>query len=340
MPQELSPEEVALQESTAALAKEEADRLAKTDEKFGDQSKQSAQVAEAKIEETKTEPVEVNIGETESVAKVVEKQRGNPVDAIVALRKQLQEEREQRILVQGQNQVLSQVLQSGGQPQQQQQRVDPAVLLNQIEDAKLEAADKVDKGELTVREYEQTRSQLERNARQIEQQLYLEQQSRQQPVQVAKQDDLYLAQQTEELANAYPFLEELSADDLEPFHQLALRQAVKEGNPIQSGPLETLRLRTLMVQLAAKVYQPEETKAAASVTQPSSADAQKALDAKLAMQATMPPDTSKLGSGSSAAGMTEAELERRLTAPNLTDAQAEALLSSISPALREKLSIR
>jgi len=95
-----------------------------------------------------------------------------------------------------------------------------------------------------------------------------------------------------------------------------------------------------MLNLAAKVYQPEETKSTPAAKKNSDDTAAQALAAKLAAQDKMPPDTSKLGSGGNAAGMTESELERRLNDPHMTDAKAEALLATVSPALREKLGMR
>jgi hypothetical protein len=356
MTQDKSPEDVALEESLAALAAEETKQAAKVDDKFGDQSKPTEAEVAAKAEqeakekadaEAKTLADEKAKQEAEATAKSAAvstkpdlAKPSKEVAAIVALRKQAQLLHEQNILLTGQNQALVHMVQQGTVTQSKQQQQTAADVLAQIEAAKDEAADKVDKGEMTIREYEKQRSALERQAREIERQVFEQTQKQQAKPAPQVQEDLYLAEKTETLAKQYPFLDELTAEDLEPFHKLALKQAEREGNPIQTGPLETLRLRTLMLTLAAKVYQPDQSKPAKSASTDNDAAAQAALAAKLKLQADMPPDASKLGSGSSAAGMTEAEFERRINAPGLNDAQAEALIASLSPALREKLGVR
>lgn len=342
-----TPEEVALQESLAAAAKEEIEHAAKAEAKFGDQSKvdevevaRLAEEARVKAEDEAKVAAEAKADEEAKAKMEAEggtspepKPRNKEVDAIVALRKQGQLLHDELLLVKGQNQALAEMVRSGSkQPAEKQQTADEA--LAALDEAKLVAADKVDKGEMTVREYEQERSKLEREARAIERQV---EQSQRKPEPQVHQEDLYLAEKTEALAQQFPFLEDLTAEDLAPFHKLALKQAEREGNPIQTGPLETLRLRTLMLNLAAKVYQPETP---VPVAKPTNDAAAKALAAKLALQEKMPPDTSNMGSVGTTAGLTESELERSLNDPHTTDAQAEALIASLSPALRDKLGVR
>jgi len=58
--------------------------------------------------------------------------------------------------------------------------------------------------------------------------------------QPAPSEDLYLAEQTQKLVEQYPFVNNLTAEDLEPCRALAYREAEQEGKPIK--PVHTERL--------------------------------------------------------------------------------------------------
>jgi hypothetical protein len=189
---------------------------------------------------------------------------------------------------------------------------------------------------MTIEDYEDKRAVLEEEVFEIR----LERkQPKQQQQQTAPTEDLYLAEQTAKLAQNYQFLNELTEEDMAPFYDLAIRQAAREGVRLV-GASGTLELRKRMVELAAKVYQPEAKKEAAKPVADQSNDKSAALEAKLKLQERMPPDATKIGNGGDSTAMSESEVARRLFDPNTTTEQAEALLDSLPPALRDKLSAR
>lgn len=338
----LSPEELALQESEAALAAEEKAREEAAKAGSKDLAEQHAEEEAAKAAtETVTEAKPAEEGaakpapddEDEAKAKAAEGKRSKEVDAIVALRKHSQMLAEQNAMLQGQVMALSKIATAKPNEAPKEPVKDRLV---EIKGQQKALAKQVDAGEMTIEDYEDKRAVLEEEVFEIR----LERkQPKQQQQQTAPTEDLYLAEQTAKLAQNYQFLNELTEEDMAPFYDLAIRQAAREGVRLV-GASGTLELRKRMVELAAKVYQPEAKKEAAKPVADQSNDKSAALEAKLKLQERMPPDATKIGNGGDSTAMSESEVARRLFDPNTTTEQAEALLDSLPPALRDKLSAR
>jgi len=328
-----TPEAQALAESLKAY--EDAVKATK-----GEPAVEVAKEAAPEVEVETKEPVVE--GAAEEVAEVVkaspaveskakEKHRGDPVAAIVTLRKHNQMLHEELMMARGQNEALSKVALA------KREESAPAApkkdRLAEIEEEILASADATDAGEKTVREHEALRMKLEREARKLE---YAALEKPAASQEQAPTEDLYLAEKTEELAKEYPFFSELTAEELEPFHKKAFLFAELHDEPIGTGPRETLRLRRIMCELAAQKYQPDGAKKPAA---DSSADEKRAaLEAKLKVQEGAPPNVSKIGSGGASAGLSDSEFQAKyLAAESFEDAQL--LMKQMPATLRKKLGL-
>lgn len=349
---ELSPEELALQASLAALEEEEKKTVVEKPKDLAEEyAAEQAAKKEAGAEGDKESTVATDDGATPEAegAPVVEppaeanppseKQRPKEVDAIVALRKQNQLISEQLAMAQGQVVALSKVALA------KSNETEAAPKKDRVEEIRVERqtlADKVDTGDLSVREYEDLRYALEQEELEIKLSALREAK----PATVPHQEDLYLAEQTNKLRSDNPFLAGITSAQLKPFEDLAYIEAEMEGKPIQAGAAGTLELRQRMVRLAAKVYdKPVAVDAPVKKVTPEGgaeekAAQSKALEAKLKMQEQMPPDVTKLGHRGDSAGLTEAQVAAKLFDPATSEEEATALIDSLSPALREKLVVR
>jgi hypothetical protein len=346
MSTELSAEELALQESQKAVEAEALARAEAEKKQWGDQSGAAAVVqpavevdpaaadpeaeaaAKAKSEAEAKAKAEAEAAEAEAA----KAKASDPHAAIVAFRKQNQSLLAENLKLAGMVEALKSVQQPAA-PAAKAVEVDP---LDAIAAKRVALAEQADTGDITLAEMRRQDMVLEREARDIELKQFLATQTQAAP---RNEPDLSLEQATKKLAEDYPILNELSVAALSPFKDLAYAQAEREGTPIQPGALGTLDLRTRMAKLATKMFGAPAPAAPAAVATPAADDKAAALAAKIELQNGMPPDAHKLGNANTETGMTEAELTRRLTDPNLTYEESAKIMATVSPALRAKLGI-
>lgn len=226
-----------------------------------------------------------------------------PIDALHAARKYAQEVQARALVLQGQNQAMAAMLHAAQQGQQHGATAPAADPIAEIETEIGALAKRFDDGEISMAEFKSAELKLTRRLARAEAEAAIPAQV-QQPQQPAY-EDLQLAMATEKLTQDYPVLVNLSAEDLAPFEQLAYQQAAREGQPIQPGALGTLHLRERIAKLATQFYgqqQPSTPSPQVQAPQPPAglSPRAQALDQKLQMQASMPPDVSKLGNGGNA----------------------------------------
>ena len=260
--------------------------------------------------------------------------------AIIALRRQNSELKASNLVLTGQVQALSGVVRpqqhaaaagdAGGQGAEGEGQT-YAQALETIDQQLLEIAGKVDKGELTMAQYQQKERELRKQEREV-----LDQRSEEllaaAGANAGPTNDLGLQEHTTKLVTDFPFLNELSRAQLEPYEALAYHAAEREGKPIPQGPMGSKILRERMAELAERDYAPEAhakrvaAKAAAAggngqgqgtqgqsggptgakpgqAQQPTAAQ----REAKLAAAGNMPPDIGKIGAGAPAGELTEAQ---------------------------------
>lgn len=344
---ELSAEELALQETEAAVAAEAAAKAEATDEpKQGEEvsaesgiaPQEGDEVAPEKVAKTDEElaaEAEAREVEVQAPTKAAEAEaaKHDPTAAIVAFRKRNQELLANQLRLEGELKALRELATKPSAAEEVSAPVDP---LEVISAQRISLAEQADNGDISFSEMRKQDLALEKQARDIEYQRLVASQ----PKAAAPESDLYLEKATAQLLVDYPILNELSEADIAPFEKLAYAQAAREGNPIQAGALGTLDLRTRMAQLATKMY---SVPAAVTdgVKEGKSADQVKAdaLAAKVALQNDMPPNARDIGKGNTELGMTEAELTKRLNDPSLTYEESAKLLATVSPATRAKLGL-
>lgn len=341
MSTELSAEELALQESQKAVEAEALARAEAEKKQWGDQSGKAAVVQpEVKVDPAAAETEAAKVAaEAEAKAKAeaeaaeaAKAKDHDPHAAIVAFRKQNQILLAEKLRLEGMVEALKAVQPAA--PAAKAVEVDP---LDTIAAKRVALAEQADTGDITLAEMRRQDMALEREARAIELQQFLATQTQAAP---RNEPDLYLEQATMKLTEDYPILNELTVAALAPFKDLAYAQAEREGTPIQPGALGTLDLRTRMAKLATKMFGEAAPAATAAGSAPASGDTKAAaLAAKIEMQNGMPPDATKIGNANTETSMTEAELTRRLTDPNLTYEESAKIMATVSPAIRAKLGI-
>lgn len=337
-----TPEALALEESLAALKAQQEAGKEKTPESApevktepGDfEAEVNAELAKtAKPAEPETKKAEEPAEEIQEELKPGKKQRNPEVDAIVALRRQGQMLAEELAVMRGQNEALSKMLQMREQTPVRNEPVKDR--LAEIEEQKLELAAKADTADITLVELLRETSKLDREA--FELMLKRNQPAPVQPPQPpVMQEDLYLAEQTRLLVEKYPFVNDLTQEDLEPCKALAYREAVAEGNPIQPGALGTLELRTRMLEIAARVYKLDANEPKAGTDNSAKAAA---MAKKVDLQESLPPNVAKIGNAGDSQGLTAADYNAKLNDPNTSFAEAEKLIASMPPALKKKLGL-
>jgi hypothetical protein len=113
--------------------------------------------------------------------------------------------------------------------------------------------------------------------------------------QTARQEDLYLAERTDDLAVEFPILTKLSAADVEPLVPLAYREAARDRVQITPDSRGDYLLRRYVAHVATKLYG-----TGAPAQQPSQKPPAANADAgrrKLALAARMPPDLTTAAGG-------------------------------------------
>lgn len=230
--------------------------------------------------------------------------------------------------------------QQSGQSQQQssqQQRPDPTARIEQERTRLTEAADKYDAGEISLKEYEQVRSQVDDTVWQVRreaEQQARSQESQQQAQQWSLADEQLLNQHLEKVAGEHPWIDQLAQPDFERLQKIAYAEADAEGQPITPGARGTMDLRERVARLA-DFYGPKwypDAQPAAASSQPSqqqqgqaasgpnlSPQAQARQD-KNALADRLPPDPNQMGT--SAQG---SDLPSEQNIEQMTDDQIQAL---------------
>lgn len=292
------------------------------------QTRDDMELQAALAEQTAAKPAEtpaapaVTEPATTQPAEPAEAHKGNPTAALIAQRKKIQELATQNLLLQGQVQALTTVVQVPAQPGAEKTEEAPAAATIQtIRQEQVALAEQFDAGEISAKDMELKRQELADKEWEIRQ-------VGMQPAQAAPATDLQLEQATNLLEDQYPILKSpaLTAEMLDPLANIARNQAALEGTPIQSGAVGTLELRTRIAKLAQQMYGGPATPTVPTTTTALSPEAQ-AREAKLKLASTMPVDVTKLGSSASSGAMSEAEVLARMDGMN--EAEQIALLESM-----------
>lgn len=291
------------------------------------QTRDDMELQAALAEQTAAKPAEtpaapaVTEPATTQPAEPAEAHKGNPTAALIAQRKKIQELATQNLLLQGQVQALTTVVQAPAQAEQVTEEAPAAATIQTIRQEQVALAEQFDAGEISAKDMELKRQELADKEWEIRQ-------AGMQPAQAAPATDLQLEQATSLLEDQYPILKSpaLTAEMLDPLANIARNQAALEGTPIPSGAVGTLELRTRIAKLAQQMYGGPATPAVPTTTTALSPEAQ-AREAKLKLASTMPMDVTKLGSSASSGAMSEAEVLARMDGMN--EAEQIALLESM-----------
>ena len=254
-----------------------------------------------------------------------EDHKGNATAAIIAERRKRQAAEAQALILQGQVQAMTAMM----QPTREQ--AEPEVVVTPLQEVRSEMialAEKFDQGEISAKDMEAQRQALADREWEIRS-------TSLQQTQAAPATDLHLETATAQLEKDYPVLNILTAEDLAPLATLAKRQAEISGKPIQPGAMGTLELRTRIAQLATQMYGGPST---ASTPQPALSEDAQARERKMAFAAGMPPDVTKMGSPASDTLTNESDALARME--GMTEEQQWALLKTLPVSARTTLGLR
>ncbi len=254
-----------------------------------------------------------------------EDHKGNATAAIIAERRKRQAAEAQALILQGQVQAMTAMM----QPTREQ--AEPEVVVTPLQSVRSEMialAEKFDQGEISAKDMEAQRQALADREWEIRS-------TSLQQTQAAPATDLHLETATAQLEKDYPVLNILTAEDLAPLATLAKRQAEISGKPIQPGAMGTLELRTRIAQLATQMYGGPST---ASTPQPALSEDAQARERKMAFAAGMPPDVTKMGSPASDTLTNESDALARME--GMTEEQQWALLKTLPVSARTTLGLR
>ena len=255
-----------------------------------------------------------------------EDHKGNATAAIIAERRKRQAAEAQALILQGQVQAMTAMMQPT-----REQPAEPEVVVTPLQEVRSEMialAEKFDQGEISAKDMEAQRQALADREWEIRS-------TSLQQTQAAPATDLHLETATAQLEKDYPVLNILTAEDLAPLATLAKRQAEISGKPIQPGATGTLELRTRIAQLATQMYGGPST---ASTPQPALSEEAQARERKMAFAAGMPPDVTKMGSPASDTLTNESDALARME--GMTEEQQWALLKTLPVSARTTLGLR
>lgn len=193
-------------------------------------------------------------------------------------------------------------------------QVTPQERLEAIKQERIALAGQYDDGLIRTKEWEERRIALETEQRQLWREIEPPPASAQPSVPIGEQ--IWEEQQTLRIEKEYPILGQLAQPDLEPLIQLAYREAVREGKPIERSTRGTIELRERVARLATKTYGPGT--APASPTAPVPIGQHTNAGAAL-LSATHPVDVSSLGAGALAGGLTDEQAVARMSSMNETE---------------------
>ena len=254
-----------------------------------------------------------------------EDHKGNATAAIIAERRKRQAAEAQALILQGQVQAMTAMMQPA------REQAEPEVVVTPLQEVRSEMialAEKFDQGEISAKDMEAQRQALADREWEIRS-------TSLQQTQAAPETDLHLETATAQLEKDYPVLNILTAEDLAPLATLAKRQAEISGKPIQPGAMGTLELRTRIAQLATQMYGGPST---ASTPQPALSEDAQARERKMAFAAGMPPDVTKMGSPASDTLTNESDALARME--GMTEEQQWALLKTLPVSARTTLGLR
>lgn len=254
-----------------------------------------------------------------------EDHKGNATAAIIAERRKRQAAEAQALILQGQVQAMTAMMQPAREVAEPEVVVTP---LQAVRSEMIALAEKFDKGEISAKDMEAQRQALADREWEIRS-------TSLQQTQAAPATDLHLETATAQLEKDYPVLNILTAEDLAPLATLAKRQAEISGKPIQPGAMGTLELRTRIAQLATQMYGGPST---ASTPQPALSEEAQARERKMAFAAGMPPDVTKMGSPASDTLTNESDALARME--GMTEEQQWALLKTLPVSARTTLGLR
>ena len=350
----LLPEEIELQEAEAELAKDEDPEAAKAAEEA--KAKAEAEVKAKEEAEAKAK------AETEAEAKakgekpVIKEEPLVKVSAVYKERKLRQAAEYQNAVLKGQVQALAHVValkKEGDVTEGEEITKTPDERIAEINAERLELAKRFDAAEISDTEKVTREIELDGEKIQLIVQRATEAAIAAAP-RAAPATDLQSEEAIARLVEEYPIINVLTKTQMAPFEEQAYADAEAEGKPIFPGARGNLELRTRIAKLAHEAYgskmeayyakkfgvdlkavKPGTTAAASKVAELSAAA--KAREAKIAAQSGFPPNIAAMGSAAGDEGMTEAQLEAQLDNPNLTEAEAEALLKSLPVSIRRSL---
>jgi len=263
--------------------------------------------------------------------------------AIIALRKSLAEEREAKLLAQGQAQAFQAMAAQKPTGEGEAGKETPAKQTPEEELAAIDAeivalADKFESGDLLAGEWKRQELALQAKARQIHdtRQAAIARETAERFAETATATGMGLDEHAEQLAKDFPVLYKLSEGQIDAITRMVYDQAYLDGREIQPGPNGTKYLRQQIAILAERKFDPERAKLRAAGTpgnantagsgQPTAGAqppaAQQPLkpqptaeqrEAKLRLQSDMPPDIGNLGSGAQAGEISEAAANAALS---------------------------
>ena len=211
----------------------------------------------------------------------------------------------------------------------------PPDQIKQIREAIEAEAEKYDRGEITLKEYEKFRGEREDQIRALELQRVTDAVARQAAA-PSMADEAMLAAHAQALDQQYPYLQVMSHEQLLRLRDMAIVEAQQAGRPFGSTAQDTRRLREAVAQLSVG-FGPAwgltlpQTPSAPNTQSPSGSNAGRpalspaaqARQRKHDMAADMPPDTTHMGS----AGNQDTFSEQRIAA--MTDEEILALPATV-----------
>jgi hypothetical protein len=210
-------------------------------------------------------------------------------------------------------QYMPQGSQQSGQSSQQPARTqqpDPQQQIQQEEQKLEKAADQYDSGEISLKEYEKVRSQVDEAKWQIREQSL---RSQQRPAsEWGPADEKVLDEHLNQLASNHPYVDVMTQADYDRLQRIAVAEAEAEGKPIQPGARGTMDLRERVARLTdhygPQWYPNAEVNAGSQPSQPQGQQTQQrqaqgpnlspqaqARQDKNALAERLPPDPNDMG---------------------------------------------
>lgn len=270
-------------------------------------------------------------------AKAADASKNTVESALIAIRRKAKELNDRNLVLEGENRALKSFVQPGsaaapaGEPAPdapaQPVTFDEAFAAVDAEYAQI--AEKVDNGELSMKDAEVKRAELRARERALN-----EDRATQVAQEIATQAaadprrDLGLKEHAVKLEQDFPVLKKVSVEQLKEIERKVYAKAVLDDNPIPEGAIGTKRLREEMAVLAEQKYDPTAAAARAAKksgqaapgtngqAQPSGGaqpgtgttlPTAQQREAKLQAAGNMPPDIGTMGAPASGGEITDAQ---------------------------------